>query len=235
MNKSLSVFLPTRKGSQRVNNKSTRPFSIFKEGGLLELKLSQLIKIDSFDEIIVSSNDEKSLQIAEKFYTKSSKIRIVKRPDSLANAETKLTELIKYAGGLCKSEHILWTHVTSPFIDMDDYYKSINTYFRVIESDFDSLMSVKKLQTFIWDKESNDIINRKNQEKWPRTQDLKILYEIDSGIFITSKEIYLKSIDRIGSKPYLYEMDDIKSFDIDWPKDFEIAEILFDHLKEKMK
>lgn len=229
MSKSVSVFLPTRKGSQRVENKSTRPFSSFKEGGLLELKLSQLIKVDSFDEIIVSSNDENSLQIAERFYSNSSKIRIEKRPDSLASNETKLTELIQYAGEISKNDHILWTHVTSPFIDVDDYHQSLKTYFQVIKNGFDSLMTVKKLQTFIWDKDSNDIINRNNKEKWPRTQDLKTLYEIDSGIFIASKEIYLTSNDRIGSMPYLYEMDDIKSFDIDWPEDFKVAEVLYNH------
>lgn len=233
MNKSLSVFLPTRKGSQRIKNKSTRPFAKFKDAGLLELKLSQLVKVELFDEIILSTNDEDSLKNAEKFTQKSNKIIIEKRPDCLANDKTKLTDLIEYAGEISKSDHILWTHVTSPFIEGADYLNAIKTYFQVIEDGFDSLMSVKKLQTFIWDKDRNDIINRNSPEKWPRTQDLKAFYEVDSGIFISSKEIYLNSKDRVGSKPYLYEMDDIKSFDIDWPVDFEVAEILYNHFKDK--
>ncbi len=53
---SITVFLPTRKGSQRVKNKNTKPFAEYK-GGLLELKLKQLSLID-VDQVILSTNDE---------------------------------------------------------------------------------------------------------------------------------------------------------------------------------
>jgi len=42
MNNKISFFLPTRKGSERVKNKNTRPFANI-EGGLVENKIRQLL------------------------------------------------------------------------------------------------------------------------------------------------------------------------------------------------
>lgn len=62
----IAFFLPTRKGSERVKNKNTRPFAGI-EGGLVENKLQQLLATKLIDEIIFSSNDEISIAIAEKY------------------------------------------------------------------------------------------------------------------------------------------------------------------------
>lgn len=226
-NKKVSVFLPTRKGSERVKNKNTRQFANFK-GGLLELKLKQLIKVLSVNEIILSTNDEHSLEVAQEILKESDKLKIIHRPNNLALSTTSLIDLVKYVSEVCTSEHLLWTHVTSPFVTHLDYEKAIFKYFEELENGYDSLMSVKSFKGFLWDEKDNDIINRQNKEKWPRTQDLKPLYEIDSGIFIASKRIYKENIDRIGEKPFLFKQDEIKSFDIDWDMDFKIAEAIYE-------
>lgn len=41
MSDKVAFFLPTRKGSERVKNKNTRPFA-GDEGGLVEIKIKQL-------------------------------------------------------------------------------------------------------------------------------------------------------------------------------------------------
>ena len=43
-------------------------------------------------------------------------------------------------------------------------------------------------------------------------------------IFINSIDNYLEFKDRIGVNPYLMNIEGYKSFDIDWPEDFKIAE-----------
>ena len=53
----IAFFLPTRKGSERVKNKNTRPFAGI-EGGLIENKIRQLLCCEKIDEIILSTNDE---------------------------------------------------------------------------------------------------------------------------------------------------------------------------------
>lgn len=88
-----------------------------------------------------------------------------------------------------------------------------------------------KIQQFLWSKENNICINHdRSIVKWPRTQDLKPLYEINHAFYINSKENYYKYRDRIGELPFLYELDKIHSFDIDWEDDFKLAEMIYTQL-----
>jgi len=87
-------------------------------------------------------------------------------------------------------------------------------------------MTVNKIQTFLWDKERPINYNR-SVEKWPRTQTLPELFEINSGFFINSRENYLKYEDRIGIKPNLYVTEGFESIDVDWPEDFKLAEMIY--------
>ncbi|WP_194778179.1 acylneuraminate cytidylyltransferase family protein [Pararhodonellum marinum] len=222
----VSVFLPCRKGSERIKNKNNRDFA-GKTGGLLAIKLEQLAASRSIDEIIVSTNDPVSIQTAQKYAEKDPRIHVVERPEKLSLGTTSLSDLIDYVPGVCSHDQILWTHVTSPFVDAHDYDGFIATYFDQLSLGFDSLMTVKKLQNFIWDSAQAAIINKNGKEKWPKTQDLKVLYEINSAAFINSKENYLKFKDRIGPHPYLMELSVLSSYEIDWKKDFYDAEKLF--------
>lgn len=228
----ISVFLPTRKGSERVENKNTRNFCGFKNG-LLEVKLNQLLETKLVDEIILSSNDEVSLEYGAQIALQNSRLKVLERPDSLAMSNTSLMDLVNYVPLICNQPHILWTHVTSPFVSAEDYDEAIKNYFDVMEDGYDSLMSVKKIQNFLWSKDENDIINRINQEKWPRTQDLKSVFEIDSAFFIAPKSVYEGNKDRIGKNPFLKEQEGFKSFDVDWEDDFKLAELIFKHINEK--
>lgn len=228
MQNKVSVFLPTRAGSERVKLKNTRTFSNV-DGGLLRIKLEQLLDSKSIAEIILSTNDYNSVEVAKKI--KSKRLVIVERPDHLAQSTTNLTDLVKYVPSVCNSKHILWTHVTSPLISSSDYDDAIRIYFEGLNQGYDSLMSVKKIQNFIWSKKHNVVINKKENDlkKWPRTQDLNIVYEINSAIFLASRDIYLSEMDRVGITPYLLAQSQIQSTDVDWEEDFKLAEILFNH------
>jgi len=221
MNK-VTVFLPCREGSQRVKNKNIKPFSDV-EGGLTYIKLSQLLKVEQIEQIVVSTNDIEVKRIAESF--NNPKIIIDDRPEELASSATSTDDLISYVPDIINSGTVLWTHVTSPFVDEIVYQKAIEIYFSNSNT-YDSLISVTKLQKFLWD-ENEPINYDKNVEKWPRTQTIKPVYEVNSGIFIADIDIYKKFNDRIGGKPFLYKLDEKIAFDIDWEIDFEIAEILW--------
>ena len=60
-------------------------------------------------------------------------------------------------------------------------------------------------------------------EAW---QTIKPLHEINSAVFLSSSENYYNANDRIGEKPFLYVLDKIQSFDIDWEEDYKIAEMI---------
>jgi N-acylneuraminate cytidylyltransferase len=231
MSNKVSVFLPTRAGSQRVKNKNTRTFANLK-GGLLSIKLRQLLDCKAIDEVVVSTNDSESIKTAEKF-TDDSRLKIVIRPDHLAQSTTDLTDLVNYVPTICSHDHVLWTHVTSPLVSSKHYADAIEVYFKNLDRGYDSLMSVKEIQNFIWSKTSNSVVNKKNKDqgKWPRTQDLKKVYEVNSALFLASKRVYLDEKDRVGIKPYLLIHNQIQSTDVDWEEDFKLAEILYENYK----
>ena len=211
-----------RAGSERIFEKNTRTFANI-QGGLCKIKLEQLILCDLVKNIIISTNDHRVVEISNSINSK--KIKVISRPDKLASSSTSTDELIKYVPEVMTDCHILWTHVTSPFIGPEIYSEMIETYFSNLNQ-FDSLMTVTKIQKFIWSKREPLNYSR-STEKWPRTQTLSPLWEVNSGAFITSREIYQAKLDRIGDTPFLFSLSNEIAFDIDWPPDFEMAETLY--------
>lgn len=218
------AFLPCRSGSQRVKAKNTRPFANI-EGGLTQIKIQQLIRCPEIDSIVVSTDDAKVAEICQQAATSTSKpFSVIERPSHLASSSTSTDDLICYVSDIISNGIVLWTHVTSPFIDETLYSDVINTYrHRVSLEGYDSLMTVTKLQKFIWS-EQGPLNYDRTQEKWPRTQTLEPLYEVNSAIFMASKDVYLQHQDRVGKRVYLYDLTPSQAMDIDWPEDFLLAE-----------
>jgi CMP-N-acetylneuraminic acid synthetase len=229
MKRDICFFLPTRKGSQRVKSKNTRPFSGI-PGGILELKLKQLMSSKTLSNIVLSTNDELSMEIAAKVDPGQEKIKVIVRPDELCLDTTRLTDLITYVPEIVKEQHIIWGHTTTPFVNGEDYDKGIELYFSKLSEGYDSLISVMPLQNFLLDADARVYNYDAGENRWPRTQDLRVLYEVNHAMFITSRDIYKNEKNRVGNKPFLYEQDKIKSFDIDWVDDFLIAEAIYDKL-----
>ena len=224
MSEKIAFFLPTRKGSERVKSKNTRPFAGI-EGGLVENKIKQLLATKHIDEILFSSNDEMCIAIAEK-YASDSRLRIIPRPNELCLSTTNLQDLICYVPTITNADHILWGHVTSPLVEAKVYDTAIEQYLSKITKGYDSLVSVKELKNFLLNQEGK-LVNNTTDIPWPRTQDLEPLYEINHAIFLAKRSVYTEQKNRIGQKPLLYIMDEIHSKDIDWEEDFKIAEIMY--------
>ena len=222
MTEKVSCFLPCRAGSQRVARKNIKPFAGY-EHGLIQIKLRQLLASELIDEVVLSTNDADILAYAESL--QDSRLRLHHRVDALACSVTSTDRLVAHALELIPEGHILWTHVTSPFITEKHYDQVVRVYLDQLHRSYDSLMTTTVIHGFLWQDEHPMNYDR-SIEKWPRTQTLKPVHEINSGIFLASASIYRDLDDRIGQRPYLYELDKFTSFDIDWPEDFVIAECL---------
>jgi CMP-N-acetylneuraminic acid synthetase len=226
----IAFFLPTRKGSERVKNKNTRPFAGIK-GGLVENKIKQILATKHVDEIIFSSNDERCMEVADK-YSYDSRLRIIPRPDELCLSSTNLQDLICYVPTVTDADHILWGHVTTPLAGAEEYDKGIELYLSKLEEGYDSLVGVTELKNFLLNKKGK-LVNNTTDIPWPRTQDLEALYEINHTMFLAKREVYTKLKNRLGEKVLLHVMDEIHSKDIDWEDDFTIAEIMYNNLYGK--
>jgi len=218
------AFLPCRKGSERVKEKNTRKFADI-DGGLISIKLKQLLLTEEIDEIFLSSDDEQILEYAHQL--KSGKIIIDERDKNLCSSTTSTDNLIEYAGFKIHDGTILWTHVTSPFVTARVYRDAIKLYEKnVLNGAHDSLMTVNTIHKFLWNS-TKPINYDRNIEKWPRTQTLPALYEVNSAIFMAKSSIYKDLKDRIGSSPYLMPLHDLIAFDIDWEENWIIAEQMY--------
>ena len=178
----IKAFVPCRSGSQRVKNKNIRKFYKYKFG-LIELKIIQLLKVKEIDQITLSTDDKKIIKYLQKLNKKKIKIDI--RPKKLASRKTKTDDLIRYASKLFnKNDHILWTHVTSPFFDEKNYRDAIRKYNKNINK-YDTLVGSNVIQDFIFNQNKPVNYNYK-KTYWPNTQTLKKLYKINNTEFITS-------------------------------------------------
>ena len=222
MNEKITCFLPCRKGSQRVLRKNIKPFA-GAAFGLIEVKLKQLLSSRLIDEVLLSTNDEEIMDYVDSL--NEERLKVYQREEALASSETSTDQLVDYALSLIPQGDILWTHVTSPFITGECYDEIIRCYQVKRKEGYDSLMTTTELHGFLW-QEGKPMNYDRQIEKWPRTQTLKPVHEVNSGVFLAPAEVYKHQDDRIGQRPYLYTLDKLIGYDIDWPEDFVIAECM---------
>lgn len=217
-------FLPARGGSERVINKNIRPFAGF-SGGLLELKLKQLSQVHRLDEILVSSNDSQILEFAHRFAKKNdSRVRAIERPDEFGTSATSMERFIRdYIAHLDEDGTMLWTHVTHPFVTSSLYNEALDAYEAKRAEGYDSLVSATKIQKFLW-RDGKPFNYDNTTEKWPRSQDLEPVWEINHAIYIIPFALMRTLGDRMGPNSYFFRTHESVSMDIDWEDQFHLMD-----------
>lgn len=119
----VTVFLPCRAGSERVKEKNTRAFA-GKSGGLLAIKISQLLSCREISKILVSTNDDVAISIVNKIHDEDRRVELIRRPEELCGSHSSTDDVIKYVPTVIEYGPVLWTHVTSPFVT-GYHYKEI--------------------------------------------------------------------------------------------------------------
>ena len=180
--------------------------------------LDSLSEAKYINEIIINTD---STEIAESA-TNNYDVTIHMRPKYLLDIDSnEANQIIEYDLSKTNGEYFFQSHSTNPLLSADTIDRAIEEYF---SNKFDSLISVteKRKRYFTLD---GDPINH-DPKNLVKTQNCKSLYEENSCIYIFSREVFEKNINRIGSNPILYPISPIESIDIDEPLDFEIAEFL---------
>ena len=67
-----------------------------------------------------------------------------------------------------------------------------------------------------------------------RTQDLPPIYEENSCIYIFERDLLIQNRNRIGSRPFLFELKALEAIDIDEEIDFYLAERIFEIETKKL-
>ena len=221
----INVFLPCKRISRRVPNKNKKRFASNKYG-LFQIKINQLLNSKKINSIVLSTNDRQLISYTKLLEKK--KIIVHEREDkNLSNDNGTVEDLIDHAMKIMPRGHILWTHVTSPFVSSKIYDKIILEYIKAIKSGkYDSLMTVSKISGYVWNNKRALSYDSKI-EKWPKTQNIKPLNKVNSAVFLSSIDNYKKFKDRIGKRPLMHSLEHPLSFDIDNIDDFRFAETVF--------
>ena len=213
------AVVPMKLNNQRLPQKNTKPFTNGKP--LCHYILSTLLKINAISDVYVyCSNPEIIDYIPEG-------VRYLKRSSQLDTDTTKMNAVLSAFAEDVPADIYVMTHTTAPFISGASIEKGLNA---VVSGEYDSAFAAKILQDFLWmdGKPFNYQL-----DQIPRTQDLPIIYEETSGFYIYRSSVIADMKRRIGNSPYIVEVGEIESIDIDEAEDFEIADAIFNHIISK--
>lgn len=207
------AVVPMKLNNQRLPQKNTKRFTNGKP--LCYYILSTLLTIKEIDEVYVYCSNEEILNFIPEG------VKFLKRSESLDMNTTKMNEVLNSFANDVAADVYVMTHTTAPFISAQSITKGLRA---VISGEYDSSFSVKKIQDFLWE---NGKPYNYALENIPRTQDLPCLFQETSGFYIYKANIIKELNRRIGNNPFLVEVGEIESVDIDELEDFLIADAIF--------
>lgn len=213
----VKALVAVRSGSVRVQNKNIKPFA---GSTLLDLKLQQLKRIPNLDGVVVNSNSDEMLEIAEKYGCEA-----VKRDEYYASNSVSMSDVYKNMAENFSGDIVAYINVTNPLLKDETIVKAIETYKKFMESqEFDSLNSAHLIKEFMF---QNNLPINYDLRHQPRSQDLPDIAALNFAISIISKEKMIECKNVVGYKPNIYVIDEVEATDIDNPIDFEFAEFVY--------
>lgn len=213
--KTITAIVPVRKGSQRVKNKNIRDFA---GSNLLSIKLKTLKQVKLIDRIVVSTDCEQCIQIANKF-----NVEVHKRDEYYASSNATNSEFFENLALNIQGDYLLYTPVTAPLIKLDTYYDFINRFI-ISSKSHDSMVTATYLKHHMW--LDNKPLNY-DPTNSPNTQNLPDILKLTYGLNIISRESMISNKNVIGLSNLFYILDEVEGIDIDTVLDFEIAEFLY--------
>lgn len=214
--KNILVVIPARGGSKGIPQKNLR---LLNGKPLISYVIKTALSIQEIDNVIVSSDNESILSIAEKYGADS-----LKREEDLSSDKITLDPVIQDA--LLKSEKffnkefdiIITLQPTSPLLKSTSIIKALSMF---NDSSIDSVLSVVNDTHLTWIQENGRY--KPNYLKRVNRQELPKIFKETGGIIACTRETLVKG-SRIGNEVCLVELDKEESIDIDNYEDWNICD-----------
>lgn len=215
------AMIPVKLNNERVPGKNIKKFD---DGTpLIHFIQKALLNTKKVDEIYVycSNEDVKDYLLDGVIYKKREKFLDA----NTSNCNDIIREFMKEV----EADIYIASHVTGPFTSSE----SIDACVEAVESGkYDSAFLAKRMQEFLW---CDGTAMNFDIQNFPRTQDLKTIYSEAPGAYVFTKQTFEKYNRRVGVKPYIHEISEIESRDIDYPEDFEIANAIYMKILKERK
>ena len=221
MNLRVAALVPMRHHSERVPGKNYRPFA---GKPLYHHVINNLLACPLINEVAI---DTDSPVIGKDAASEFPQVRLIERPEHLRADTVPMNDVLLHAVTEIESDYYLQTHSTNPLLSAETITRAVEVF-----SDnypmYDSLFGVTRVQNRLWDSLARAINH--NPAILLRTQDLPPMYMENSRLYIFTRETLESRHNRIGERPYLFDIDRIEATDIDEELDFRIAEFLYEDL-----
>lgn len=209
----ITAFVPVKGQSKRLVGKNLLPL-----GGepLLLRKIRQLKKVKELDEIVVSSDSEAMLAVAQ-----AEGVKVVSRPKDLADETREFSDFVAYVCGLVKTRHLLWACCTSPFMTENSYRNALEHYLAALSDGYDSLITTITFQHFLLD--SDGPLNFSRAEGHKNSEDLPRWELFTNGAIVCPVESARTWRYHFGPKARRYSVSQLEALDIDTEFDYEVC------------
>jgi CMP-N-acetylneuraminic acid synthetase len=223
---SVAALVPMRHQSERVPGKNYR---LMAGKPLFHYILETLLACPEIDQVVV---DTDSAPISDDIQVHFPGVRVIQRPDHLRSGMIPMNEILLYDTRQVQADLYLQTHSTNPLLKPQSVSRAVQTLLEQYPS-YDSLFSVTRLQTRLWDGLGRAVNH--NPAILLRTQDLPPIYEENSCLYLFDQATLETRHNRIGERPYLFEIDAAEAWDIDDELDFAITDFLVNRARKGQK
>lgn len=213
----IAALVPMRHHSQRVPEKNFRELA---GKPLFHYILETLTQCPEIGQIVVNTDSEVIQKDIEKNYPE---ITVLIRPERLRIDTIPMNEILIYDTDHVAADLYLQTHSTNPLLKASTISQAINEFGKQ-SPPFDSLFSVTRLQTRLWDKNTQPVNH--DPDMLLQTQDLPPVFEENSCIYLFTAENLKRRGNRIGENPMMFEIPVDEALDIDEESDFLFADLL---------
>lgn len=221
----VAAIVPMRHSSERVPGKNYRDFA---GKPLFHRIVDTLLECPSITEIVIDTDSPNIIKQAQIHYPT---VTVLERPEHLRDGAIPMNNVLLNTCNQIQADFYLQTHSTNPLLSAETVEKGLK-YFLAHYPIYDSLFGVTRMQVRLWDQLARAVNH--NPNILLRTQDLPPIYMENSCMYLFKKETLIRKGNRIGDRPFMYEIAEIEAQDIDVELNFKVAEFLFTELHPEL-
>lgn len=218
------AFVPMRHNSERVPGKNYRDFA---GQPLYHCVVKNLLACPLISQVVIDTDSPTIQEDATRHFPQ---VKLLERPAHLRAGITPMNDVLLNSVEQVKADFYLQTHSTNPLLRAATITDAVEKFLKNYPM-YDSLFGVTRLQTRLWDSLARAVNH--NPAILLRTQDLPPIYEENSCLYLFTREILESKHNRIGDRPFMFEIERLEAVDIDEELDFKVAELLYKEINQK--
>lgn len=214
------ALIPVRGGSKSIPHKNIREIA---GKPLVYWTAKAANDCQMIDKVYIATDSDLIRETVEAFGM--GKVEVIGRNAENASDTASTESVMLEFAEKYMFDNIALIQATSPLLISDDLRGGFEIF---SQPDTDSVLSAVPQKRFHWENDSDGFARPINYDVFhrPRRQEFKGCLVENGAFYITSRDLLLKSKNRISGRIRAYEMNETAYYEIDEPSDWEIIELL---------